>query len=129
MHWNPALSVGDACIDDQHQRLFNLLDDLALSPDESDNKAHLDSALAELREYVARHLRDEEALLRSVRYKDYTAHCAAHREFEDELAHLVERAAVLAPSVALNEIEQFVSCWLVDHIATVDMRYRPFVTG
>ena len=129
MRWNSSLSVGDVRIDDQHRRLFQLLDALVLSPEDDDNKVNVDRAIAELCEYVAQHLRYEEALLKSVRYKDYSAHCAAHREFEDNLARLVERATTLAPSVALNEIEQFISCWLADHIATVDMRYRPFVTG
>lgn len=121
--------IGDSRIDEQHRHLFKLLDDLTLSTDDQDNRARAEAAITTLHEYVTKHLRDEEALLRAVRYKDYAAHCAAHREFEATLEDLTGRIADRPPSVVLNEIEQFVSVWLTDHIATVDMRYKPFITG
>ena len=129
MRWNSSLLIGDARIDEQHQRLFQLLDSLTLSTDDHDNRARADAAITALRDYVTKHLRDEEALLRSVRYKDYAAHCAVHGEFETTLDCLAARIASSPPAVVLNEIEQFVSCWLAEHIATVDMRYKPFITG
>ncbi len=129
MRWNSSLLIGDAHIDGQHQGLFRLLDTLTLSTDDKDNRSRAEAAITALRDYVAKHLRDEEALLRSVRYKDYAAHCASHREFEIDLDRIAARIAAEPPTVVLNEIEQFVSCWLVDHIATVDMRYKPFIIG
>lgn len=129
MRWNPSLQIGDCRIDEQHRHLFQLLDDLVLSTDDHDNLVMAEAAIGTLREYVTKHLRDEEALLKSVGYKDYAAHCTAHREFEAALDRLTGHMANRPPAEVLSEIEQFVSYWLTEHIATADMRYKPFITG
>lgn len=127
MQWSPSLSVGDVRIDDQHQNLFRLA--AALRQRHADNDATMAAAaIAELRTYVTKHLRDEEALLRSINYKDLQSHCALHREFEATLEYLGGRLATEPPAAVLRDIEAFVATWLVDHISKVDQKYKPFLT-
>lgn len=128
MTWSPSLLIGDARIDEQHKRLFDLLDAMKrVSPDEE--RVVVEAALDELRSYVVKHLRDEESLLASVRYKNYTAHCALHREFEATLAYLIGRLETQLPGAVLEDCRKFVSDWLVNHVAKEDLLYRPFITG
>lgn len=126
MDWSPALSVGDVRIDDQHKRLFQLLNSLENTPaDESSARAH--DAVSELKRYVQEHLRDEEAVLRSFKYKYYEQHCELHAEFERRLEVLSARLSVDDHYLVLQEISVFVQTWLVEHIRLADLRYKPFL--
>lgn len=71
MQWNSSLSVGDVRIDEQHQRLFRLLHSLdAVSGEDGKAKAEAEAAVSLLQKYVCEHLRDEEAVMRSFKYKE-----------------------------------------------------------
>ncbi len=126
MQWNPSLSVGDVRIDEQHQRLFRLLESLELASGE-DSKAQAQAAIASLQKYVIEHLRDEEAVMRSFNYKDYEAHCAIHREFEVRLGALAEQLNTGDPEEVLRNVKVFVTTWLFNHISVVDQLYKPYL--
>ncbi len=126
MEWNPSLSVGDVRIDDQHKRLFQLLKSLESTP-AGENTAQAYAAVAELERYVREHLRDEEAVMRSFKYKYYAAHCELHREFEEQLETLVARLTTEDHTIILQDIRVFVQNWLVQHISSADLRYKPFL--
>jgi hemerythrin-like metal-binding protein len=128
MQWNPSLSVGDVRIDEQHQRLFRLLESLEITSAE-DSKATAQAAVSSLQKYVQEHLRDEEAVMRSFKYKDYDAHCAIHHEFEVRLASLAGQLSTQDPAEVLRNLKVFVSTWLFNHISVVDQLYKPFLLG
>ena len=126
MQWNSSLSVGDALVDEQHKRLFNLLESLEhVAADENTGQVH--AAVAELNRYICEHLRDEEAVLKSFRYKDYEAHCALHHEFELRLEALSRRLSTEDHYVVLQDLRDFVQTWLVQHISFVDLRFKPYL--
>ena len=126
MDWSPSLLVGNTKIDDQHKQLFALLYSLEGAAGSNDT-AQAYAAAATLQKYVEEHLREEEALLRSIQYLDYAHHCTLHQEFERKLASLVSRLATEEPQNILRDMKSFVATWLFNHISFVDQLYTPYL--
>jgi hemerythrin len=83
--WTPALSVGSAELDAQHQELFRRADAFLEALGGSSDR-EVDRLLVFLRDYARTHFADEEAWLRSVGYPDLEAHRAEHERFLRDLA-------------------------------------------
>lgn len=91
------------------------------------SKVRAYAAVSSLQGYVLAHLRDEEAVMRSFRYKDYDAHCRHHHDFEMRLTLLTGRLTAEDPFIVLQELKVFVQSWLFNHISVVDQRYKPYL--
>lgn len=127
MQWNNSLSVGDVQIDRQHQHLFNLLNAMEDKFAGSNSKSVANVIIGELRRYVEKHLRDEEWVLKSINYVDYESHCAMHRVFEETLDRLAGQLESGSPEATIKEVKEFVLQWLVKHVSSADMQYKPFL--
>ena len=128
MQWSPSLLVGNARLDEQHQRLFLLLDALADLPAQQ-GKAAAYFAISSLQTYVEEHLREEEALLRSIGYKDYDMHCKLHQVFEAKLDYLAGRLTTEEDAGVLPDLKTFVQGWLFNHISFADQLFKPHLSG
>ncbi|MEH6822857.1 MAG: bacteriohemerythrin [Motiliproteus sp.] len=124
--WRPAFCVGDNEVDEQHQKIFELL--AALHRD-----IHGDSVtdavrytLKELLDYTKVHFSTEEALMRSVGCPDYTAHKALHDALMDKVWALFVRSNEGEADVAI-ELLVFLNDWLVNHILEKDKAITAYV--
>jgi len=122
--WTPALAVGVAEIDAQHQELFRRADAFleGLGNCSADRVARLLSFLAE---YAARHFGAEEAWMGEAGYPDLGAHCAEHRRFLSDLERLSAREGVAG--AAPLEVASWLVRWLHDHVTRADGAAARFV--
>lgn len=124
MTWTEDYRVNVGVIDEQHQKLFDLVNSLhdSLSGDRASIVKHLD----ETTQFVLDHFATEERFMEQNNYPDY----AAHKEFHDKL---VEQVAALQAKVQAGEAEvtedvtAFVRDWLQHHIPVIDKQYGPFL--
>ncbi len=126
--WTPAMSVGIAKIDKEHQTLFDLMNKLHDGMLAGKGKETLGPVLAGLLDYTKTHFGDEEALLRKHGYPRFAEHLKLHEVFRGRVAEL--EAQVKAGTVAMSvSTLDFLRDWLSKHILGIDMQYKEFLAS
>lgn len=118
VRWTPDMSVGVKVLDDDHRRLFALMNKVIAAFYAGVGAGVVASTLDELENYTREHFAREEAMLVARDYGPIESHRAQHRHLVDELVRLREEKAGIQLIPALNE-------WLTTHILKVDLGYRP----
>ncbi len=125
--WNPTLETGVELLDDQHKRLFALINALHeaihATGDEYETVA---DALYELTEYVTEHFEDEEALMEANGYELLAAHHEMHRRLTQKTLGYMARY-VNGDTVSLSELVEFLNSWLQSHIVEQDCHFTSTV--
>ena len=125
--WNPKYSVGVELFDDQHKRLFSLLNQLHDGMHYGHREAILHTVLLELTTYTEEHFAAEEAAMDFHGYPGIAAHRAEHDKLRAEVQSFLKKCE--AGELTLNvEIVNFVLNWLTVHIMKTDKEYS-YVLG
>jgi hemerythrin-like metal-binding protein len=117
--WNDSFALGLPEIDRQHQKLFELLDDLDRGVQAGNGTAAARHLFAELSSYSRYHFSAEENLMRTRGWSNLGDHAALHREFMqwlDTVAPTVGQGDVAAQA----EVRRFLRSWLVRHVGVAD---------
>lgn len=126
IQWNDALSVGIAGIDQQHQRLVQMINGLNDAMGQGKGKDVIGRIIAELVAYAVTHFRTEEKYFDQFAYPDAANHKREHADFTKRVADF--KAQFDAGKLGLSiEVMAFLSNWLQDHIKGSDRRYAPFL--
>ena len=125
LEWKPEYSVGIEELDRQHQGLIRLINKLS---EERGTASMIGYVFDELRVYTREHFTAEEKRLAEAGYPDLKAHKKEHRAFEEWLS-AVRQAYSMGGSADLlaESINAFLRNWLINHILSSDMAYRPYV--
>ena len=127
--WDPALALGHAEIDAQHQELFRRFGALVAAMEAGD-LGDVGALFEFLQGYAAKHFAAEERVMAQVRYPGATVHAAAHARFVRELADL--RALYEgsgASSGVVVKARTWIDDWLRAHIMGVDLGLARFLRG
>lgn len=119
MKWTKALETGSEIIDEQHKGLFNCLAELATAAAEQRTLLAVYS-LTRLKHYVREHFTTEEAVMKRAGFPRLAEHMTEHEDFRVRIADLQNKAIVLDVSA---EMVEFLTDWLVNHIAKSDLEY------
>jgi hemerythrin len=128
LKWTEDLSVGNAVIDDDHQRLFDLLERLHLDMASGQINQETQSIVDSLRNYAESHFAREEEFMRKMDYPHYITHQAEHNRFLSEVCALQSRVARGARTAQLD-IDQFLAGWLREHVLVRDMALAAAIRG
>jgi len=119
--WNPAYSVGCAEIDEQHQQLFKMADDLHCAMMDRRGKEALDGLLKSLVSYTVYHFATEERKMSESGYPNYLQHRTEHVKLTDRVLEYQQK--VLSGEKPMSiEVMQFLSDWLKHHIQGSDQK-------
>ncbi len=112
--WTTANEVGVREVDEQHKRLFAILNRLHASVVEGKEQGELYAIMDELIEYTVYHFDTEERLYRENDYPGYADHKAIH---DDLTATVVDLQLKLHDGSATLSFEllDFLNHWLMDH--------------
>ncbi len=127
-NWTPAMSVGIAKIDKEHQGLFDLINKLHDSMMAGKGKEAIGLVLTGLAQYTKLHFGDEEALLRKHAYPRLADHLKLHEVFRTRVAQLEEQVKAGTAALSAPTLE-FLRDWLSKHILGVDMQYKDFLAS
>ena len=119
--WGPALSVGVEEIDDQHQRLIVLVNELNDAMQAGQGKAKLGAVLSELVRYTVYHFATEERLMDKYHYELSVAHRAAHRKLEEDVGAFKIKFDAGDATIS-TELMNFLRDWLSRHILATDKK-------
>ena len=121
--WNPTLETGVELLDEQHKRLFDLINALHDAINSTDDEREtVADALYELTEYVTEHFEDEEALMSANAYESLAAHHDMHQRLTQKTLGYMARY-VNNDTVSLAELVEFLNSWLQNHIVAQDCHF------
>lgn len=86
IYWDETYNIGIKEIDDQHQRLFEILQDLNLAMMKGRAKYHIQETLSQLADYTYYHFDFEEQIMEKFKYPRMGGHVEEHQRFRKELA-------------------------------------------
>lgn len=118
----PDLYTHVGNVDPQHQRLFDLINELSQGVSDGKGPDALTKVCDGLLDYTKIHFRDEEEMFAKFHYDELEPHKALHRKFEARVKQARDDIASGKGMVA-SEVIRFLADWLSSHIAKVDQRY------
>lgn len=86
INWSDSLSVNIAEIDEQHQRLVSMINDLNEAMKQGRGKDVIGRTIEGLVSYTATHFSTEEEYFKRYDCPDTSAHTREHRDFTDRVA-------------------------------------------
>lgn len=118
--WTPALAVGHAQIDAQHQELFRRADRL-LEAMAAGEQGIVEDLFEFLGSYVVDHFAAEERLMTDSQFPGYNVHKAAHERFVRDFDSLRKLHQSSGASAAVTiKARTWLGEWLKHHIAGTD---------
>lgn len=120
--WSQVLSVGVASLDAQHQRLFQMFDDLNEAMLRGKDREAIGEIIDGLIAYAQEHFVREEKLFAQTAYRDAAAHKLEHDAFIRKAALLKEEHLGGKDGIASKALD-FMSAWLQEHICGTDKQY------
>ncbi len=130
--WDETLTVGDAAIDADHRCMMNLIAAIEAAATGPVDCAAIGRTLAELTRLTAEHFAREEALQRSIGFPDIDAHRLSHdmllKRLDAVLAHYLDGGDDVRKGI-IRTLGDSLATWLVTHIATNDMEYKPYMAA
>ena len=127
LQWTPALAVGVADIDGQHQELFRRAERLIAALRGGD-RGEVVPLLTFLEGYAVFHFEAEERLMRERGYPRLAEHAAAHKAFREAFAERVLELHRGGPTALLAlTVHNWLSDWLREHIAGMDQQLGSWI--
>ncbi len=124
IEWDDSFSTGVSLFDQQHQRLFDMVNELHDAMQQKRSKDAIGSILNGLAEYTVNHFGDEERLFAQTSYPDEARHKALHKNLVDQVVELIGKFK-RGEALMTQEVIIFLKDWLVNHIKGVDRNYGP----
>jgi hemerythrin-like metal-binding protein len=127
--WDAKYSVGIKTIDSQHQKFFEIINEIYfLIRQQQIDLSKVSKVVNELAAYADFHLAYEEKCFKDFDYPQADMHCAAHDVYRSAINKYL--TAINEPNANVtkiaNDIADFVQNWLSTHIMTVDHKYSQF---
>ncbi len=124
--WDTSYSVGVKELDEQHQELLALVDNLYAALNQDQGKEVIIGALGELIEHKRAHFASEERLMVCCGYPGYSKHKGEHEAFIQKLLEFQGR--YLTGRASMNDqVVASLENWLSEHILGADQKYVPYL--
>ncbi len=128
LEWSDKYSVNIKEMDEQHKKLFNMINELHDAMKGGRGKEALGGIFTGLIQYVGTHFAAEERLMSAHAYAGYVAQKAEHDKLIKRALELQKNFQEGAPVVTV-EVMNFLKDWLQTHILGSDKKYGPFLNG
>ncbi len=117
--WNDSFLIGVKIIDDQHKKLFGMVDEFYLRLADSNNEGPIIMLVKGLKEYSRIHFSTEEMLMEKYAFPGIKSHKASHVSFVNQVA--VYEAKLKGNGVLMPmEMAKFLKNWIAQHVASED---------
>jgi methyl-accepting chemotaxis protein len=127
VQWNSQFSVGIVAIDEDHRKLFTMIDELRAMAVGQAHPDDIEFLLERMIAFAAYHFRREEALLEGNGYPGFTGHKANHDRFADEATAVLNDWRAGRRDGVTAGFADSIEAWLVEHVMKDDMAYKDFL--
>lgn len=122
--WKEEFNIGIRVIDDEHQRLFKIINKLfALEEDEKRSIKACQEGIKYFKEHALKHFEDEEKYMELIAYEELETHRRLHKGFRDNSLPALEKE-LLREDYSPESIDHFLAVcagWLIGHTLTEDV--------
>jgi hemerythrin-like metal-binding protein len=125
--WSASYSVHDATLDQQHQKMFKIINNLHDAMFAKKGREIISTTIRELIEYSRTHFAEEERQMAARHFPGLAEHQAAHQELLRVVTDIERRYQQTHESMAGDVIGFLISDWLVKHILGMDKQYAPYL--
>lgn len=123
--WDDSLSVKVAEIDQQHQKLVSIINELNAAMKQGQGKDVLGKIVNGLIDYTAIHFKKEEKYFDQFGYPETDSHKKEHAAFVQKVSEFKDGFEKGKLTVTI-EVMNFLSDWLRKHIRGTDKQYSQF---
>lgn len=130
--WDEKFKIGVEQVDKAHAKLFRIVQKLSDMPEgEEANPATYREGLKYLEAYSMIHFSEEEAYMRSIRYKGYAQHKRLHDNFRDKTLVALKKDLEMSSysAAAVQRFAVILNNWLAEHIMREDQAIVGRVTA
>ena len=120
--WNNSYSVKVVQCDEQHKRLFAIINELADAMRMGKGQELVGKTVGELLRYTTVHFQQEEELLKKTNYPQLAPHQEMHQRFVADVAAL-QKQAQAGENTNSVKVLNMLRDWLINHIQKVDQQY------
>ncbi len=124
--WNARYDTGIQTIDEQHQELFRIVDQLRRQVQDGADRGGIEALLKDLVACSERHFAAEETLMGQFGYPDLTQHVSEHASMLTSLHELLNKFQESQQVLALM-VPTFMEGWLKHHISDGDFGFVTFL--
>ena len=125
--WEDGLALNVRELDEQHKRLFAILDRLCRIIQLGQDRTILEEVLHSLIVSAFAHVRTEERYMRQTGYPELNDHKSEHAEFLAQAIDLRERIEQGRITVKLESLN-LLADWVRSHILTSDRRFAEYIS-
>lgn len=122
--WTDKLSVGVGVLDNDHERLVGMLNELYDAMQAGRGKDALGHILNELIKYTQLHFAREERYFAQTAYPDAVTHKQEHASLTGQVLEAQRKYMAGAATTLPIELLQFLKNWLINHIQGSDQKYK-----
>ena len=126
MQWEPKFEMGLEVVDQQHKKLFDLINQLFDAAAELKAHEKTRQVLDELIQYTITHFKTEEKLFRDHGYPEAAAHLEEHRYLTNQVM-IFKGQYDEGTKFVTGELMEFLEHWLMDHIVSADLQYAAYI--
>ena len=126
MNWESRFSVSIKEIDEQHKKLFEIINSLHDAMKAGKGKDALGKVLSELVNYTVYHFGTEEKMFQKYGYPETALHKKEHADLTKQATELKAKFEKDGGIITI-EVMNFLRDWLNNHILKIDMKYIPFL--
>jgi len=123
LQWENKYSVGVVEIDLQHQKMFEVINQLIDILGGVPTSEQLTEIINSLIEYKKFHFATEEKYFKEFNFEGTQEHINAHNTFGSRLQEIQQENGSDTISLAYDLVD-FLEDWLIDHLQTLDQKYR-----
>ncbi len=114
--------VNVSLIDEQHKKLFELIDKTSTVENFSKNPKNALKILDHMTEYALEHFKTEEHYMEKFHFTGYQSHKNEHIDFVNAITDYKSKA-VGDDGEIISEILDYLMEWLINHIQVTDKKY------
>ncbi len=124
LKWTPELSLDHPMIDEQHQKLFDIVN--ILIDKKGTDQEFIKQTLINLREYSQLHFSEEEAILAKQNYPNIEDHKFEHRFFIRRISRFCKEV-VDENNELSDKMLEFLADWIKHHTFEEDQDYKKYL--
>ncbi len=126
LEWDSSFSVNVELIDEQHKMLVQMINNLYHAMQWGKGNEELSKLINQMSVYAAMHFAREEHYFDTLGYPEAEEHKKEHLYFENQVAQF-EQDFNAGKQDVTQDILDFLSRWLVNHIKGSDKKFGPFL--
>lgn len=127
--WKDQYSVKVMEIDNQHKKLFDLINKLDAHMRQGKGKEILGTVLKELVDYTRYHFGHEERILRESGYPEYEEHKAIHERVTERVLAIQKQYLEGNGAHLTIDAMNYLNNWITKHILGTDQKYTAHVNA